>query len=65
MAQIVENKWLNYWICGVVFALINMVASLLIGLLGSIPFVGWIIYLIIMPLVMGYLVDWVSDRWMD
>jgi fructose-specific phosphotransferase system IIC component len=30
-----------------------------------IPFLGWIIYIIVMPYVAGRLVDWVSDSWMD
>lgn len=65
MARLFANKWVNYWVCGVIFALINMVASILIGFMGTLPYVGWILYLIFMPLVLGYLVDWVSDRWMD
>jgi len=65
MGRLLKNKWLNYWVCGVIFALISMAASFLIELIGSIPLIGWIIYIILMPLVMGYLVDWVSDRWMD
>jgi divalent metal cation (Fe/Co/Zn/Cd) transporter len=65
MAQIVQNKWLNYWICGLIFVLISAVAGIVINAILALPIIGWVIYIIIMPLVMGYLVDWVSDRWMD
>ena len=65
MAQIVQNKWLNYWICGLIFVLISAVAGIVINAILALPIIGWVVYIIVMPLVMGYLVDWVSDRWMD
>jgi hypothetical protein len=65
MAQIVQNKWLNYWICGLIFVLISAVVGIVINAILALPIIGWVIYIIVMPLVMGYLVDWVSDRWMD
>jgi len=72
MGQLLKNKWLNYWVCGLIFVLISAVVGMVINwvttALTSIPFVGWIgwvVYIIIMPFVMGYIVDWVSDRWMD
>lgn len=65
MGQLLKNKWLNYWVCGLIFVLISAVVGIVINAISAIPFVGWILYIIIMPFVMGYLVDWVSDRWMD
>jgi len=65
MGQLLKNRWLNYWVCGLIFVLISAVVGIVINAISAIPFVGWILYIIIMPFVMGYLVDWVSDRWMD
>jgi hypothetical protein len=65
MGQLLKNKWLNYWVCGLIFVIISAVVGIVINAISAIPFVGWILYIIIMPFVMGYLVDWVSDRWMD
>jgi len=65
MAQLLKNKWLNYWVCGLIFVIISAVVGIGINAIVVIPYIGWVLYIIVMPFVMGYLVDWVSDRWMD
>jgi hypothetical protein len=65
MAQLLKNKWLNYWVCGLIFVIISAVVGIGINAIAVIPYIGWVLYIIVMPFVMGYLVDWVSDRWMD
>ncbi len=70
MGHLVKNKHLNYWLCGLVFVI---VFSIVLGAINWITeavgavagILGFIAYIAIMPYVTGYLVDYVSDRWMD
>ena len=65
MGSLVKNKNLNYWLCGLVFTILAWLAGVAVGVLGIIPYIGIIIWVILMPWVTGWLVDYVSDKWMD
>ncbi len=66
MGQLVKNKSLNYWICGLIFAIIySIVLYVVTAFLGAFAAFGLIIYIIVMPYITGRLVDYISDKWMD
>lgn len=65
MGSLVKNKNLNYWLCGLVFTILAWLAGAAVGMLSYIPYIGIIIWVILMPWVTGWLVDYVSDKWMD
>lgn len=65
MGQLVSNKFLNYWIVGFVFSIIFAIVTFAVGFLNVVPFLGWVIYIIVMPYIAGRLVDYFSDKWMD
>lgn len=70
MGHLVKNKHLNYWFCGLIFVIVFLIVlgaiNLITGALGAVAgILGLIAYIAIMPYVTGYLVDYVSDKWMD
>jgi len=65
MGRLVKNEDLNYWLCGLIFAILYAIVTWMLSTVAFLPIVGLLIYLIIMPYVTGRLVDYVSDRWMD
>ena len=70
MGQLIKNKHLNYWVCGLIFVIVFSVVLGLInwitGAIGTMAgILGLLAYIVIMPYVSGYLVDYVSDKWMD
>ena len=65
MGKLVGNENLNYWLCGLIFAIIFGIATWIVGCIKILPVLGWIIYIIVMPYIAGRLVDFVSDKWMD
>ena len=65
MGKLVRNKNLNYWLCGLIFAMIFGIVTWILSVITIIPALGWIIYFIVMQYIAGRLVDFVSDKWMD
>ena len=64
--QLVKNKTLNYWLCGLIFSLVFGAVDWLLSLIGEVwSFFGAVVYLLVMPYVAGRLADYVSDKWMD
>ncbi|MFC2154505.1 hypothetical protein ACFLRC_03370 [Candidatus Altiarchaeota archaeon] len=70
MGQLIKNKTLNYWVCGLIFVILFplvlgaiQVVTAIAGALAGI--LGFIVYIIIMPYVVGRFVDYISDKWMD
>jgi len=71
MGRLVKNEHLNYWLCGLIFsimfAIVFIVVTVLIGMVGLMAggLIALIAYVVIMPYITGWLVDYVSDKWMD
>jgi len=65
MGKLVGNENLNYWLCGLIFAIIFGIVTWIISVVTMIPVLGGVIYFIVMPYIAGRLVDFVSDKWMD
>ena len=70
MGQLIKNKHLNSWVCGLIFVIVfSIVLGLISWVTGAIGAMAGILglaaYIVIMPYVSGYLVDYVSDKWMD
>ena len=65
MSRMVKNKHLNYWIVGLLF---TIVYPFIIGFMflltdSSVSYLGWGIYLIVMPYLTGRLIKRVSTTW--
>lgn len=66
MGQMVKNKHLNYWIVGLLFTIVYpfIIGFMLLLTDSSVSFVGWMIYLIVMPYITGRIIKRVSERWL-
>jgi Mn2+/Fe2+ NRAMP family transporter len=65
MGQLLKNKTLNYWVCGLIFTIVFGIVTAIVAMFTDLLIFSGLLYLIVMPYVSGRLVDFVSDKWMD
>ncbi|MGA2919079.1 DUF4013 domain-containing protein [Methanoregula sp.] len=51
LATIVRIGWWDYIIAGIILCVIALIFSIITGILGLVPFIGWILDLIVAPLI--------------